>query len=183
MPRQEAQRWNLGELTDSAYERALKRSKERQQKQEASKKVIKAEEMPWDHSRQGRLKHMAQEDLGLRWETMDIYMQEIPPGSRSGKHRHMAEECLFVLEGRGYDLHWDPSIELKDRYYWKFTKEPSKWEWEEGDVVYIPPNTIHQHFNANPDKPARFISAQNRIYRWAGYDDLEQLEDAPEDAR
>jgi quercetin dioxygenase-like cupin family protein len=183
MPREEARRWKLGDREDSAYERALKRARERQQVQEASTKVIKAEDMPWDHSRQGLLKHIAQEDMGIRWETMDIYMQELPAGGRSGKHRHMAEECIYVLEGKGYDLHWDPSIELKDRYYWKFAEAPSRWEWEEGDVVYIPPNTIHQHFNADPDKPARFISAQNRLYRWAGYDDLEQLEDAPEDQR
>ena len=42
------------------------------------------------------------------------------------------------------------------------------------------PNTIHQHFNANPDKPARLISAINRIFKASGLNDLEQIEDAPE---
>ena len=53
-------------------------------------------------------------------------------------------------------------------------------EWEAGDVIYIPPNTIHQHFNADPQRPARLISAINRIYKYCGLNDLEQLEDAPE---
>lgn len=47
-------------------------------------------------------------------------------------------------------------------------------------MIYIPPNTIHQHFNANPDKPVRLISAINRIYKYCGLNDLEQIEDAPE---
>uniref|UniRef100_UPI000594527D hypothetical protein n=1 Tax=Massilia niastensis TaxID=544911 RepID=UPI000594527D len=44
----------------------------------------------------------------------------------------------------------------------------------------IPPNTIHQHFNADPDRPVRLISAINRIYQKFGLNDLEQLENAPE---
>jgi uncharacterized RmlC-like cupin family protein len=55
-----------------------------------------------------------------------------------------------------------------------------RYEWEAGDVIYIPPNTIHQHFNASKDKPVRLISAINRIYKYCGLNDLEQLEDAPE---
>jgi hypothetical protein len=55
-----------------------------------------------------------------------------------------------------------------------------RFEWEAGDVVYIPPNTIHQHFNADPDRPVRIISIINRIYRLSGLNDLEQIEDAPE---
>jgi hypothetical protein len=55
-----------------------------------------------------------------------------------------------------------------------------KYEWEAGDVIYIPPNTIHQHFNADPSRPVRLISAINRVYRKSGLNDLEQIEDAPE---
>ena len=47
-------------------------------------------------------------------------------------------------------------------------------------MIYIPPNTIHQHFNADPDRPVRLISAINRIYNKFGLNDLEQIENAPE---
>jgi quercetin dioxygenase-like cupin family protein len=59
-------------------------------------------------------------------------------------------------------------------------EKPSIWEWEQGDSVYIPPNTVHQHFNGDSDKPARFISATSRMIRYIGFDDLEQIENAPE---
>ncbi len=46
-------------------------------------------------------------------------------------------------------------------------------------MIYILPNTIHQHFNADPERPARLVSATNRIYKWSGLNDLEQIENAP----
>jgi uncharacterized RmlC-like cupin family protein len=71
-------------------------------------------------------------------------------------------------------------VEITDTYHWKPQAEVKRWEWEAGDVIYIPPNTIHQHFNAASDKPVRLISAINRIYKYCGLNDLEQIEDAPE---
>lgn len=47
-------------------------------------------------------------------------------------------------------------------------------------MIYIPPNTIHPHFNASPDRPGRMIFAIDRIFKSSGLNDLEQLEDAPE---
>jgi quercetin dioxygenase-like cupin family protein len=144
------------------------------------KKVVHPNEMPWEMSRQGLLKHLLNEQMNTRMESVNAYMQIIPPGSRSGKHRHLAEECVYVLEGRGYDLHQDCDVEITDTYHWKAQDEVKRYEWEAGDVIYIPPNTIHQHFNADPARPVRLISAINRIYEKFGLNDLEQIEDAPE---
>ena len=131
-------------------------------------------------SRQGLLKHLLNAQMNTRMETVDAYMQVIPPSSKSGKHRHLAEECLYVAEGRGYDLHQDCDVEITDTYRWKPQPEIKRYEWEAGDVIYIPPCTIHQHFNADPARPARLISCINRIYKNSGLNDLEQIEDAPE---
>ena len=136
--------------------------------------------MPWELSPQGLLKHLLNEAMNTRMETVDAYMLIIPPGSRSGKHRQLAEECLYVLEGRGYDLHQDCDVEITDTYHWKPQDEVKRYEWEAGDVIYIPPNTIQQHFNADPERPVRLISVVNRIYKACGLNDLEQLENAPE---
>ena len=136
--------------------------------------------MPWEKSRQGTIKHLFNEKMDVQIESIDAYMQLIPPGSRSGKHRHMSEEYIFVLEGKGYDMHWDVDFDLGDKYTWKVDETPSRWEWEQGDSIYIPPNTVHQHFNADPEKPVRFISATSRMVRYIGFDDLEQIENAPE---
>src|SRR4026207_1908096 len=69
--------------------------------------VIRAEEQIWEDSPQGRLKHIAHPKLSANVTDIEAYIPELPPDGRSGKHRHMAEEFIFVLEGTGYSLHWD----------------------------------------------------------------------------
>lgn len=180
MPREEAKYWARGSRKASFYQDALKVGQEEKKRDKQLKKVLTPEEMPWDNCPQGRIKHLVNEGMDARLKTVDAYIQELPPGSWSGKHRHTADEVLFILEGKGYDLHWDVEAMIKDRYDWKVATESTKWEWEEGDCVYIPVNTVHQHFNADPDRPARFISAVSRVYKYIGYNDLEQIENAPE---
>jgi quercetin dioxygenase-like cupin family protein len=176
----EAKSWKRGAANAKIYQGMLDDVAAQPARNAKRKKIVHPEDMPWEMSRQGLLKHLLNEQMNTRMETVDAYMQIIPPGSRSGKHRHLAEECLYVLEGRGYDLHQDCDVEITDTYHWKPQAEVKRYEWEAGDVIYIPPNTIHQHFNASRDKPVRLVSAINRIYKYCGLNDLEQLEDAPE---
>jgi len=176
----ESKAWLKGRGNQPLYQALLDDAASAPARNARRKKIVRPEDMPWEMSRQGLLKHLINEGMNTRMETVDAYMQIIPPSSRSGKHRHLAEECLYVLEGRGYDLHQDCDVEITDTYHWKPQSEIKRYEWEAGDVIYIPPNTIHQHFNASPDKPARLISATNRIYKACGLNDLEQVEDAPE---
>jgi quercetin dioxygenase-like cupin family protein len=176
----ESKTWKRGAANARIYQGMLDDVAAQPARNAKRKKIVRPEDMPWEMSRQGLLKHLLNEQMNTRMETVDAYMQIIPPGSRSGRHRHLAEECLYVLEGRGYDLHQDCDVEITDTYHWKPQAEVKRYEWEAGDVIYIPPNTIHQHFNASKDKPVRLISAINRVYRYCGLNDLEQIEDAPE---
>jgi quercetin dioxygenase-like cupin family protein len=176
----ESKAWLAGTDNQALYEELLTDAASAPVRNSKRKKVVHPNEMPWEMSRQGLLKHLLNEQMNTRMESVDAYMQLIPPGSRSGKHRHLAEECVYVLEGRGYDLHQDCDVEITDTYHWKAQDEVKRFEWQAGDLIYIPPNTIHQHFNADPDRPVRLISAINRIYRKFGLNDVEQIEDAPE---
>ena len=176
----ESKAWLQGDTHKELYQALLDDATTAPARNAKRKKLVHPEDMPWEMSRQGLLKHLLNEGMNTRMETVDAYMQIIPPGSHSGKHRHLAEECLYVVEGRGYDLHQDCDVEITDTYKWTPQKEKKRFEWEAGDVIYIPPNTIHQHFNASPDRPVRLISAINRIFKASGLNDLEQLEDAPE---
>jgi quercetin dioxygenase-like cupin family protein len=176
----EAKAWMSGSLNEKLYQSLLDHATMAPARNARRKKIVRPDEMPWEMSRQGLLKHLLNEQMNTRMETVDAYMQVIPPHSRSGRHRHLAEECVYVLEGRGYDLHQDCDVEITDAYEWIPQPEIKRYEWEAGDVIYIPPSTIHQHFNSDPRRPARLISCTNRIYKNCGLNDLEQLENAPE---
>jgi quercetin dioxygenase-like cupin family protein len=176
----ESTAWLDGTDNGPLYQNLLDDAESAPERNAGRKKIVAPSEMPWEMSRQGILKHLINEQINTRMETVDAYMQILPPGSRSGKHRHLAEECLYVLEGRGYDLHQDCDVEITDDYHWIPQNDVKRFEWEAGDVIYIPPNTIHQHHNADPERPARLISTINRIFKQCGLNDLEQLEDSPD---
>src|SRR5207249_3904938 len=117
--------------------------------------------------------------MDARTNSIDVYQQEIPAGSRSAKHWHMADEVLYVISGTGASLHWDVEAEFAERYYAHVAQEPSRWEFGPGDVLYIPQNTVHQHLSTSAD-PLVVVSGQNRMFKHLGYDAVRYLEDAPE---
>ena len=148
-------------------------------KQYASRtNVVLAEDMPWEQCADGLIKHLVHEKLGTREQCVDAYMLFLKEGDRSGKHRHMWEEVIFVAEGSGYDLHWDVKFDCIDTYHWEWEAEPKKSEWQRGDFIYIPPFSIHQHFNTGKSE-ARLIVISNRIVKAMGFNWLDQVEHAP----
>lgn len=140
----------------------------------------KYNEQPWEFCRQGILKHIVHEKMNTREMCVNIYQQLIPGDSSSGQHRHFTEEVLYVLEGRGYDLHHDVVFNCDKQYLYEWSEEPVKYEWEEGDFIYIPPYVVHQHFNADPKKPVRLISATNRLVKAMGMNWIDQMTNCPE---
>lgn len=157
---------------------SVRRSAEFRKLYEKAANIVTADQMPFERSPDGKIKHLLNETMNTRERCMEAYMQFLEAGQRSGKHRHMWEELIFVLEGSGYDLHWDLKFDCVDQFEWEWQAEPRKFEWERGDFIYIPPFSIHQHFNANPGE-TRLIVISNRIVKEMGFDWLDQLENAP----
>jgi len=171
----------LGDPNNKAtfYADNIRESKEFREEYYKRPGIIKSHEMPWENSPQGLIKHMVHEKMKTTETAMDIYMLCLPPGGKSGKQAQMSEQMVFVMEGSGYDLHWDPIPEIEDKYYWKWEETPKRWDFEEGDVVYIPPYVANQHFNASDEVQCRLVISANRIIKAMGFDWLEQLENAP----
>lgn len=141
--------------------------------------LITPEQMPFERSPDGLIKHLIHHKMNTRECCVEAYMQFIEPNGRTGKHRHMWEEVLFVIEGSGYDLHWDAAFDCDEQYSWSWAEEPKRFEWKRGDFIFIPPFTIHQHVNADAQAEARLIVISNRIVKDMGFDWLDQLERAP----
>ena len=140
--------------------------------------VIKAGDMPFENSPDGLLKHMVHEKLNTTECCLDIYMQFLEPGGKSGRSRKLAEQIVYVAEGSGHDLHWDVRFEVDVEFEWSWAEEPRTYEWTRGDFVFIPAYTIKQHVNGDPDNPARLIVMTNRIFKAMGLDWVEQIENA-----
>ncbi len=102
--------------------------------------------MPWERSPDGLIKHLIHRNMNTPELCVEAYMLFLKEGERSGKHRHMWEELAFVVEGEGYDLHWDMMFDCQDKFIWEWDAEPKKFEWKQGDYIYVPPYTNHQSF-------------------------------------
>jgi hypothetical protein len=174
--------WLQGAETGEYYEHLLHDATTAPVRNAARAKVVKPAGQPWENAPHGLIKHLVNEEMNTRVDTLDAYMLVIPPGSRSGKIRQLAEQAVYIVEGHGYDIHVDCDLDIVDdeRYSWVPEANAQRFDWDAGDVVYIPPNTINQHFNADPERIARIIICTNRIYKQSGLNDLEQIENAPE---
>ena len=143
------------------------------------KKVVKPADTRWEDTRDGRIRVLTSpERTDVRANAVDIYQQDIAPGSRSAKHWHMADEAVYVMRGSGHSLQWDVEAQIGERYEARVAKEPSRWPFEAGDLVYVPQNTVHQHVN-DGSEPLMVLVAQNRLFKLIGYDSVVYLEDAP----
>ena len=114
------------------------------------KKVVTPEDTTWetDPARQRAGHLLSPERTDLRQFSVDIFELSVPAGSRSGKHWKMADEVDYVLEGEGYSLHWEVQEEIAEKYYARIAKEPTRHEIKKGDTLYVPQNTVVQHFAA-----------------------------------
>jgi mannose-6-phosphate isomerase-like protein (cupin superfamily) len=104
----------------------------------------------------------------------------IGPGRDGGSEEtHAGDQVIYVIEGEGYDLHWDVEVEIADQYYARIETEPTRWEWKAGNVIWVPQNTVFQHFSTG-SKPAKFLVGSNRLFRKLGYQRVVDFELAPE---
>jgi len=152
----------LGHPPGDTYEEYMKQLTEEIKWRQACTHVVKGSQMPWEDTQFGKIKYLVHPSIPTGLLTYEAWLQEIPPGGSSGKHRHMSEELHMIVEGSGYDVHGGV-----------------KWEWEKYDVMYIPANVEHQHFNPDPYNPAVGYHVQSRLYDFIGHGGVEHLEDAP----
>ena len=78
-----------------------------------------------------------------RGDFVSIFIHELPPGANSSPQRHLYEEVVFVLSGRG-----STTVETHDGRKHAF-------EWGTNSLFALPLNARYQHFNGSGGEPAR----------------------------
>jgi gentisate 1,2-dioxygenase len=107
-------------------------------------RVRKGSEIKFVDGPQAYSRHYMEPKDGLA-QTLHLHIEEYGPGGKSQKHGHVNEAAFYILDGRGYEIH-----------------DGIRYDWQAGDVVVVHNNSVHQHFNANPDKPARALVMKSK---------------------
>ncbi|MDP2719711.1 MAG: ethanolamine ammonia lyase-activating protein [Dehalococcoidia bacterium] len=82
-------------------------------------------------------------------QSTDSYVCEIAPGGSLKPQKHLFEEFVLILQGRGATTIWNEG------------GPKQTFEWQEGSLFAIPLNASYQHFNGQGDKPVRYLGSTN----------------------
>ena len=105
----------------------------------AMPRVVKGKDLTFNDGPQSFSKHFVEPVDGLT-QTLHLHLEEYAPGGRTQKHGHVNEAAFYILDGTGYEIH-----------------DGVRHDWKAGDVVVVPNNCVHQHFNGDPHRPARAL--------------------------
>lgn len=81
--------------------------------------------------------------------TLGIHLSEITPGGEKPGHRHLDEATFYIISGHGHS-------ELRQG-----DGPDQEIDWQAGDIVTIPANAWHHHYNGSQDEPALQIAFKN----------------------
>lgn len=132
--------------------------------------VIKGEEIPIETNRHGLMQwymHPNLTDVSLN--TKLVYVQHIPPGSKSGRQHHPGGKIFFFWQGRGRTV-------LDGQVY----------HWIAGELIQLPlrrEGVNYQHFNDSADEEALILAVEPNYVDALGLDkgsSYEEIEDSPD---
>jgi mannose-6-phosphate isomerase-like protein (cupin superfamily) len=73
-------------------------------------------------------------------QTLQVHFVELPGESSNHGHGHQNEAAFYILEGKGYEIHDD-----------------QRYDWEADDLVFVHTDSVHRHFNPNPEKAVALV--------------------------
>jgi hypothetical protein len=133
--------------------------------------LVKGNSLPVESNELGQMRwylHPLLEDTAIH--SLMLWVQEIPPGGRTGKVQFQGGQVIYVWAGRGHTV-----------------LDGVRHPWEAGDAINLPLRTegiTVQHFNEDPNEPARLICSEANFAHSLGVDrgaGFEVLERAPKD--
>jgi hypothetical protein len=138
----------------------------------AGRSVVRGRDLPWEDNELGRQKWYMHPDMTENaLSSLLFWVQELPPGGRSGRLHYQGGTVGYVWVGRGYTLIDD-----------------ERHDWTAGDVLNLPVRTdgiTVQHVNLDEDEPARLLFTEPDLTqalgvdRGSGFHPLAEGEDPP----
>lgn len=155
---------------DDFITKLLNQRDEERESLKAASMSITGDGLPLENNRMGLFRWFLNpfmKDIATR--ALLVWIQEIPPKSRSGKQKTQGGQVNIVLEGHGYTM-----------------IDGVRHDWEDNDAIFLPllpDGTVHQHFNLDSERWAKLLCVEPNLFDPLGVDKgagFEQLEDSPD---
>ncbi len=103
-------------------------------------RVFKSRNMPWKGGPTFFHKSVINPQSASITQTIETHVDVLAPGGYGQKHCHMNSAVMYVLEGKGHDVHGGV-----------------RHDWEAGDAAIVENACVHQHFNDDESRPTRYV--------------------------
>ncbi|MBI4527573.1 MAG: cupin domain-containing protein [Deltaproteobacteria bacterium] len=93
----------------------------------------------------------------------DAHICEIAPAGALNPEKHLFEELILILNGKGATEIWNEGGEKRT------------FEWQEGSLFAIPLNCWHRHFNGSGSEPVRYLAITDAPFVLNRFRNLEMV--------
>jgi len=100
------------------------------------------------------------------YQITDGRLLEIPPGGHTAGQQHLFEKGIYFLAGSGHTV------------FQQEGRPPQRVNWQAGDLVSVPLNVRHQHFN-DGSGPARMLAVSTFPLMLNVIDDIDFVTENP----
>jgi len=119
--------------------------------------VVKGKDLPLENNPQGLMRwymHPAMDNLSMK--SMNVYVQEIPPGGYSGRLKVPGGIIIYIWAGRGHTI-----------------LDGVRYDWKADDVLNIPnrpDGCAVQHFNDDAETTVKLLVVEANLIGAIGVD-------------
>lgn len=131
-------------LSARLYAEQVAFASEEEIKRRSSKVLVRGRDLKFESTPMGAVAYVVDYRIGFHAKALATLVAEIPPGRRSGAHRHFYDEIDYVRAGSGYAIVNDKRFDIK-----------------KGDALAIPTFAWHQYFSTG-DEPLRILVHSTR---------------------
>jgi len=136
---------SLGNCAAEMYAEQVAFAMHEEQLRRKSKVLVKQKGLVFEPTAMGNLAYVVDPRIGFHSKALGVVMAEIPPGKRSGAHRHLYDEINFIVGGHG-----------------KIIVADTEYEFDTLDVLSIPVFQWQQYFNTGTE-PLRVLAINTRL--------------------
>jgi quercetin dioxygenase-like cupin family protein len=108
---------------------------------------------------------LSPDDEPFLTQTVSAHFSRVPAHGSTRGHGHQNEAAFYIVRGAGYEIH-----------------DGERYDWKEGDLVYVHTDSVHRHFNDDDEDAFAFVMKPKAMWMYFGLVQQGRERTLPDDA-